>query len=248
MNLITIFQQHDQTKYPNSFFYFKKFLQFIEMPNRVIIVDNSKDMFDEYAYKNVTVLKSNDDLWDFGAWQHGIDYVHQNNLSYDAILFVNESHSAPGHNLLQNICTDDSVIKAIHSNDILGAKVNSYCNDVRIKDYIIKDFIRTNCFILSKKMIRELVTIWSVDHSFLDLCISPGKTFPYFKDDAPLCDNLKKGFIYCLTKDWHSKFILYNDWDLFRMKSLALMNEYLLSARVKEVLNNDKFKSTIPSI
>ena len=237
MKLIVLFLQYDAEKYPNAFTYLKKYLKFITIDTEIIIIDNKvESKLHRILYKDGTIgIGGDNTLWEFSGWQRGIDYLHENDIDYDAILFVNDAFLAPGHNELIDIISDESVLKCIKEDSMIGSLCDSYYGKCEISGYESYDFIRSNCFILSKSLMHKLVTLWSVDKSFLERCITKEPSYPYFKTDAPLNDYMKIGVIDCLTKYWHTKFKLTDNWELFRMKTLALFNEHLLTQRVRAI-------------
>ena len=237
MKLIVLFLQYSNNKYPESFKYLQKYLQFITMPTQIIIIENNfKEESLPETQNNITYLTGDNTLVEFSGWQKGIDYLHENDIEYDAILFVNDAFLAPGHNEIVNIINDDSVLKCVKQDTMIGSLCDSYYGKCEINGYESQDFIRSNCFILSKTLLQKLGTLWSIDKSFLDRCITKEPSFPYFKPNAPLNDYMKIGIIDCLTKYWHTKFKLEDNWELFRMKSLALFNEHLLTQRVRNII------------
>lgn len=236
MQLVTLFVRYDQEKYPNSYHYLKKYLQFITIPNKVIIIDNKIETpYFETLGDGTTVINGDNTLWEFSAWQRGVEYLKENNVKYDAILFVNDSFLAPGHNQNVEIMNDGSAIECVKDNSMMGGLCACYMQNSELNGYKFDDFIRSNVFILPKKAIEGLKTIYSVDVEFINRCISEKPTFPYFKNNAPVCDKVKKAIVEVLTKHWHSKFKLEDNWELFRMKTLALFNEYLLTQRVRAI-------------
>jgi len=56
-----------------------------------------------------------------------------------------------------------------------------------------------------------------------------------FFDEAMLSDSYKQMITLWLTKEWHSSFkIEKNTWEFFRKKVKAMLNESLLTARIRE--------------
>jgi FMN phosphatase YigB (HAD superfamily) len=88
---------------------------------------------------------------------------------------------------------------------------------------------------LSKPVIKQLDKITSLNIDFINKCINTEVSKPYFKVGAPLNDNLKYFIEGWLGGYWHSAFKFEENWNLFRMKTLAFLNELMLAHRIKEL-------------
>jgi hypothetical protein len=239
MKIIVLFLQYDAEKYPCALHYFKKYLNLLNNCEITIItIDNKIEM--EYFKQisgNEIIINGDNTLWEFSGWQKGLEYIYKNNIEYDGVIFVNDAFLAPagGGSDLSNIINDLAIKKCISKNMMVGQLAGENTNEF-IGKIFISNYFRTHCFMLSKKIIETIQVIPTIDKTFLDMCINTKPSKKIFKKDSPLSRNLEKILILHITKWWHSKINIQNNWDLFRMKVLAILNEMLLTAKIRGYL------------
>lgn len=241
MKLVVVFVQYDQEKYPQSLSYLQKYLKRISYDKQIIIVDNKKPIDYLYISEGMTTIGYNNKLWEFGAYQQAVYYCNYTNIEYDAMLFVNDSFLSPnGITNIYNTISDESFEKCTNNTAIVGDVIDANYNDVQINGYKVDVYIRTHCFMMSREAIEKVKTLWSVDEKFLNKCISKTVSYPYFKPNAPMNGIAKRSLVRNLTELWHSKEIFEtmteSNWELFRMKVMACINEVLLTPRIKEAI------------
>lgn len=242
MKIIALFVKYDEEKYPNSLFYFKKYINKIKNHEiEIIVIDNKNiNINTDFKDDNVRYISGDNSIHEFSGWDKGLKYLKDNNIYYDIVLFSNDAFLAPsGYDSPLTITNDESV--AICLKHGYYGNILNYPNLI-INNKKINKYVRTNCFMLNKNIINKIKKITSLDLQFLDKCISKNKEIPYFKNDAPLNNITKNNIINNLEKYWHSSFNILDNWGLFRMKSLMLLNELFLLSRI------DKNKNKIISL
>jgi hypothetical protein len=236
--VIALFLQYDTEKYPCALHYFKKYLAGIGKADvEIIVVDNKCEVgFPKVFDNNITMINGDNSLWEFSGWQKGLEYIYDNKIDYDVIIFANDSFLAPagGGTDLSGLINDDSIKKASKN-----AMVGQFCSideGITINGIYIYNYVRTHCFLLSRQIIEKIKCIPTVDYNFLNKCISEKPSKRYFNKDAPLSMGFQKYIIGHLTKRWHSKLNIFDNWDLYRGKILAYLNEMLLTAKVRDLI------------
>lgn len=236
IKVIALFLQYDTEKYPCALHYFKKYLNGIENANiQIIVVDNKRKDINR-KYEDAIMINGDNSLWEFSGWQKGLKYIYDNKIDYDVVIFANDSFLAPagGNTDLSGLINDEAIAKA-KKNAMIGQFV-SIDEGITINGIYIYNYARTHCFLLSRQVIEKIKYIPTVDYDFLNKCISEKPSKKYFKKDAPLSKNFQEYIIKHLTKRWHSKIDIFENWDLFRGKILAYLNEMLLTAKVRDLI------------
>lgn len=230
-------------KYPNSFERLQEYLKKLNCNKTIFIIDNKiEESYEEQISENIIKINGNNKAWEFSGWDEGLKYLRENKIydNYDAFLFVNDSFEAPGAGKIENIINDGCLHECIINNKPIMSLVTTphYHFELNSKD--VSQWYRSNCFMFSKKVVDYLKNIQSYDINFLNRCI-PDKPGKYFYSDAPLNINLKNMIPAWLSGWWHSAFKLEDDWNLYRMKTLAFMNELMLSRRIIDMEQDIKF-------
>jgi hypothetical protein len=238
INLIVLFLQYDQIKYPQSFFYLEKYLKQLKNCNiKKIIIDNkivSTDNIEKLS-GNIIKISGDNSLWEFSGWDKGIKYLKDNNIEYDVVLFVNDSFQNPAHNAVLSVINDNRIAECHKEKSFSGGRGGLKEFNFILDNYDVSTWNRSCYFLMSKYIIDRMDSICCADKNFIDKCIEKKATYPYFKKDAPVNENLQNRVINWLSDYWHSSFKFEDNWDLFRMKTLAFFNELLLTAKLKEL-------------
>jgi len=249
--LVVLFVQYDTKKYPNSLFYLQKYLNKIkENSVKIIVIDNKDEEGSESGYLNgVTTISGDNSVWEFSGWDKGLQYLKEKNIDYDAILFANDSFLAPsGYDSPLTIINDNNVFNCVENNSIIGNFCNTAIN-FKIGKYLVNKYTRTHCFMLSKLVVDKIGSLVTVDADFVDKCIDLyKKDNMYFLKDAPICINVKRNLVNNLTTNWHSSFDISKNWELFRMKSLMLLNELTLYTRIMRILGYNRAEYELKDI
>ena len=252
--LVVLFLQYDSDKYPNSLFYLQKYLSRISQNDvQIIVIDNKqkvnyKERIEDYYYGEPITISGDNTIWEFSGWDKGLEYLKENNIDYDAILFVNDSFLAPsGYDSPITIINDENIFDCIKNNNIIG-NICNVGNGLKIDKYNVKKYIRTHCFMLSKDSVEKIKTLVTLDINFINRCINNISTKFYFLGKAPICIDTMKNIVVNLTQNWHSKFNIHDNWGLFRMKSLVMLNELTLYTRISSIIGDNKVQMNIKEL
>jgi hypothetical protein len=252
IKVVLVYMQYDNVKYEHAFERIKAqmFLANIK-PEFTIIVDNKKEsnyvgrLQYEYSTRTNSVVIGNNNVgWEFGAFDKGLQYLKDYDIDYDVVLFCNDSWENPGAGGgIELVLNTDNVTKCYEENKFIANTVCQPDTVYTLNKIDVSTWCRSHCFMLSKSMLEGLGNrICTYDKSFIDKCINKEISRPYFKYDAPMSDTLKNLVTSWLSGFWHTAFVLDDNWELFRMKSLAFFNEITLSARTRELEKNLYYK------
>lgn len=223
-------------KYPNAKKNLLKYLSKINYDYEFITLDNLN--LNIIHNSKITKCNNLNDYWEFGSWEEGINYLNKNNIEYYAVLFVNDSFENPGYGKISDIISNESIIKCVKNKKNInaitkGAELNLF----KINNEFIYPSFRSHCFILPKEIIK-LIKICPYKYDFLNKCISENVEYPYFKKDCPLNRHLQEHLIGTIGTNWHSAINIEENWSIFRMKTLAFLNEFELSNQLKNLENS----------
>lgn len=213
MKCLILFLQHDQDKYPASFFYLQKYLENITCEKEIIHIDNNGERKPKLQVDNTHYIGGDNSLWEWSGWQKGIEYAKANNIEADAYLFVNDSFVFISGETFMFYTMSDFGIKQCIDNQTIVGDLCQPPQGIEIDGKKIKNYIRTHCFLLPEKMVKQLKTIWSTDKlvSTNNVC--------------------SEYMINHLTNKWHRR----KEVGLYQGKIVALQNEMLLSYRVVQL-------------
>jgi|WetSurMetagenome_2_1015567.scaffolds.fasta_scaffold00204_12 hypothetical protein len=245
MKLAVLFLKYDRGGNLNSFEIFKSYADQLKGCNKFyIIIDNAKEG-DHFAKidKNIYRIDGDNSCWEFSGWQKGLACLRDNKFSYDAVLFANDAFLAYGRNLIEHPQTLNIKKWFLTGNSMMGQiDTKGYHMEIRGND--VSSWICTNCFFLTKRIIDAIGSVVSVNDENMKTVVSidcpvimeePDHR-AYFNADCGLNDNYKTMVVTWLTKEWHSKFDINEvTWALFRCKVRSLLNESLLTARIRNL-------------
>ncbi len=241
-NIAVVFVRYDEVKYKDSFEKVKNIVEELQCNKQYVVVDNKLGTgYCEPINENTVLIGSDNRAWEFSAFDDGLKYVREN-IEYDAVLFCNDSWENPGAGgSIDLIINNQSLKNCVEKNRFISNTVSEKHVYLELDKNDVSSWSRSHCFMLPKKMLNHLKNIQTYDVNFVDKCIEKEVSKPYFKKDAPLNNSLRQLIINWLSGYWHSAFVLENNWDLFKMKTLAFFNEISLSRRVRELENSYKY-------
>lgn len=244
MKLTVLFLTYPNDKYPNALTYLKHYLKKIKNHDVEIIVINNQetahtfhpDIYNKKISDNITYIDGDNSIHEFSGWNKGLQYLNDSNNDFSSVLFVNDAFLAPsGYDSPLTIINDTNVYECRKNNKIIGNILNAEPYEMIINDLKIEKYMRTHCFMLSRKIIEKLeYQLPILDNEFINKCISLEITYPYMLLNAPINSVAKNNITRNLQIHWHSFFRPETNWDLFRVKSLLLLNELYLYTKILE--------------
>lgn len=238
VNLAIIYVEYKKDQYKDSFKKIQAYLQKIRFCNKTyIIVDNSQEGKNHKKIsENTYWIEGDNEDREFSGWQRGINLLDKLEIPFHIVLFANEAFEAVTTSFLKKRATIFLLWRALFFNSVIGA-INSPYKKITLFHYDVSSWICTNCFFVPKKILNSLGRLWTLRKADMDIFFE--KTFPLegdmFKPEAPLNEEYKNHIREWLTERWHSKFEIDQEmWGFFREKTRAILNEALLTARIRE--------------
>jgi len=236
IKLLVLFVQYGEDKYKGSF---KKLLGYLEQirycETTYYILDNKQENASlDQIEKNVYYCGGDNNLREFSGWQKGLEMIHQLGIQYHLILFCNSSFLVNGRSYLENYARISLLSRSLLLNRVIG-RIDSHREPISVLGYDVSRWICTNCFFMPKKVIQTINNIITIDKNALGQFVYKSYNPAVFKPGAPLSNRYKELIIQWLTEKWHSHYdITPETWELTKAKIMSILNEALLSARIKE--------------
>jgi hypothetical protein len=185
VNLLILFIQYDTLKYPNSFQYFKRYIDQLNCKNNIIIIDNLDEMrVEERIAKNIYFIGGDNSSWEFSGWDKGLNFAKQKGIKFDVVLFANDSFFSYGWSILENGDKYKLPNIAYHNKAIVG-QLDTKNFPMDALGYDVSTWICTNAFFMHKEILDKLVQVAYLTDIELDMIISKDFDNKYF-----LCSNI----------------------------------------------------------
>jgi len=235
MTILVLFVQYDTAKYPQAYERLEAYLAALPAIRWVVFrIDNARPFNClESTGKDRYSLGGDNADWEFSGWRLGLEQAERAAPEYDGVLFVNDSFEVSEPSLLDGLSSFR--LKLFMLLNMPLGNVDYLLKDETVLNIKIRKWIRTNCFILSGKTVKKLGNMVSVNEALLDTFIDKDYNGEYFKKNAEISQGLQRRIVAWLSREWHSRFIIENDWELFRNKTRAMLNEWLLGSRLYEI-------------
>ncbi len=232
---MVLFVQFGDEKYPGSFKKLKSYIDPISFCNKeYYIIDNKyPDLSFTYSEDNVIKIGGDNTLYDFTGWQKGLDIINSLNVKYDIILLCNSSFEVNGKSYLENHATLPLLLRSIIFKTAIG-RIDSHRRKISALDLDVSRWICTNAIFIPRPIIDTLGQIITIGPEDVDSILHIHYNDSIFKNDAPISLGYRATIINWITKQWHSKYnISPENWELTKIKIISILNEALLSARIK---------------
>lgn len=212
---------------------FIKLCRNLKTPKKMLIIRNDTEtlplqQINDWIYE----MGGDNSVYEFSGWQKGIDSEFTRSFDPDVYLFTASSLVQKKFYAMP-ILTDEIIHYTIQRKCMAGNK-REFPFDVAYNDWDMRQFISTHIFFLPKKIIKDIRTVVSETdpHKFIK------KTAAGLVIDHPAWNKkFKKYIISTLTTKYHTKGKSFHpdQFPFFQRKFLTIMNEILLSARIKKL-------------
>ena len=237
--LAVIYVEYSPDKYKGAFAKVKSYLGDSLRGRTVYVIVNNRDegngsrIIDEGTY----YIQGNNLEREFSGWQRGLEFLREQKIQFDVVLFVNEAFEAVQPSYLGSNNAGWITLKTYLLKSAFGA-IDTLWEKTKIHGKSTRAWINTNCFFMPVSLLEKLGSLVSIDNGEMDTYIP--KEFPgpleLFTDSSPVNPVYREHLISWLTEEWHGKFVLdERTWPIFRAKTKAILNEAVLSIRIREL-------------
>jgi hypothetical protein len=239
MRILTMVARHGDTQYPDTLDeldrFYARFLSGVW--RETVIVDNSLPENHREPLPDTGVLIGGSNLaWEFSAWESGLAFLGKRILEFDFVHFVTSAFRQLYTAYLERF--DTNMLSAVQGRAVAIGNIDCWNRPVRIFDRVFQSWLRSSFLFIPPVELCLLGTPASVATG--TAFFSGDATHP-FRADAPLDEELRSNILGWLTGEgsgqgavWHSRFDLdQNSLPLFEAKTLAILNEYALTIRLR---------------
>jgi glycosyltransferase involved in cell wall biosynthesis len=204
------------------------FVQIDNLAEEKTVIQNKPNVFD---------IGGDNSNREFSGWQRGLKFLESADIESDILLFVNDSflNRAPkGYGLDYYKSKINTIsLSELSENEVLG-KVDFHDQVETFDGYDVSSWIRSNIFVIPKTVIKKL-GFPCIDKDTIDRIFPvnfPGRIFN--SDNHLLNDYFKEWLKYWITSGWsRSSPINKSNWQFFRDKLVAILNERILTLKLK---------------
>lgn len=229
LKVAVVYLQYDRNKYPYSFQYASGLLNKINCDIEYVVVDNYNQDNILEVHGNVHILSGNNTNWEFSGWQKGLEYVKEN-IECDLILFLNDSLRSYQYKMLEMGFFEELLRLAYNGNLLLGKVDSTGRGSFNFLGYNLNSWVCSNAFAGSYEIFKDS----DIDSSHLFDIDSIIKDVDQFLNNDQIGLDLRNHIYNWLSYSWHSKFDVRENLELFKNKTKAILNEKLLTAKIRE--------------
>lgn len=240
LRLVTFFVRYGTGKYPYAHERFRELLDgmFPGAWRWDIVIDNKLPPGSCTSSGDHEVLIGGDNThWEFSGWDQGIEYAGSALEAADWVVFATDAFEQLYVDYLT--CFSIPVLESLSGRRAATGHIDCFDKRVELYGREAQHWIRTSFFLLQPS---EVITMGSFVSVSNPAEIFSGDPQCPFQPDAPIDQQLQTYIISWLTGDgtgqgvtWHSRFDLTTETlPYFEKKCLAILNELMLSARLRE--------------
>jgi hypothetical protein len=203
-----------------------------------IVIDNAlpAEVWKELGPDSL-IIGGDNTWWEFSGWQRAIDQLGSEVRKYDVVHLVTSAFGTLYTDYLNRFCPQIAEVAA--ERPVAVGHVDYYPHPVRVGPFVSRHWIRSSFWLINTfelLRLRSLVSLDTVAELFSDHGGWP------FAETAPLSPGYQRLIHDWLTTDqgtgqgttWHSRFELTDATrTLFQNKAVAILNEHLLSIRLR---------------
>jgi hypothetical protein len=207
-----------------------------------VLVENRPLDLPDLGLPGVVTVAGDNSMHEFSGWERGREATVERTGRPDVWLFANDRMLDYGYPFVE-LLTAGAVTVAAGLEAVSG-KVDHYPREVTTFGLPVRRWTRTACFLVRDGLLARLGTLATVDAGRLDELFPPGR--PAFGFEAEGIDATHSAFLrtFLFHEDgpdevgrWHAGPLdrSAGSWELARHKVGSILNEQLLSARVREL-------------
>jgi len=238
MRILTLFVRHGASKYPDALVELLAFQRrcLPSVRRELLVIDNDFDGSSTGGPEDLQIIAGSNNVWEFSAWDEGLAHVGDRVHDYDFVHLVTSAFQTLYTRYIARI--NESVLERTIGRAVAIGHVDHYNEPVEICSTRTQSWLRSSFVFVPPtelKLMGPLGYVSDGSRFFSDDPQSP------FRDDAACSKNYQKFVLDWLTGSgtgqgvtWHSRFVINSETlPYFKAKTLAMLNEQLLSIRLR---------------
>lgn len=239
MRISTVLVGHERPAYLEALEKIEAFFA-DKMPDaihRSVVVDNDRPRHEfERLGEGRMLIGGDNSLREFSAWDRGIAYLDRMRENPHFVHLATSAFDSLYTQYLDRF--GSTLLEAAYRARAIVGHIDYYNEPIEVLDHTSQQWIRTSFFFVPAEVLHALGSVVSFDRSEQLFSDDPAEPF---LPDAPISKRYRELIVSWLTGEgtgqgvvWHSRFTLCEDTlPLFRAKALAIVNEHLLSVRMR---------------
>jgi hypothetical protein len=237
LRILALFVRHGTTAYPNAEQELMDFYARLKgVDATVLTIDNALTVPADPATSGITVIPGDNSAWEFSAWDNGIQHMGAQIWSFDLVHLATSAFNTLYTAYIARV--SPAMLEWAAERPIFLGHIDCFNEPVQLLSYCSQHWTRS-CFIFLRP--TELKALGSLVSIQRDAGLFSGDPLAPFSAKAPLSANYQQNITMWLTGAdigqgvrWHSAFELTPDrLRYFEDKTLAILNEHLLSIRLR---------------
>ncbi len=240
MRIVTLFARHGSQKYPNAELRLNQIYaeQLPNVEHFTIIIDNAlgPEIVEQQQDAPLTLIGGDNSAWEFSAWDRGLRYLGEQVWSFDLIHLVTSAFDSLYTAYLDRF--NNRMLSTIVGRPVCLGHIDCYNEPVGLLSFRSQHWIRSSFLFAPPAEIMRLRSLVSLKEPAR--CFDPSSEAP-FAANAEISPNYERYIIDWLTggdigqgTTWHTQLALTSEaLPLFQAKATAIMNEHLLSIRLR---------------
>lgn len=218
--------------YKGSLGDFLRICRRIRLPKRLLIVRNDADaglsvQIDDWIFE----LGGDNSVFEFSGWQKALESQAAREFDPDVYLIANDAFRARGFSTVPAI--DDEILGTVSRQRLFGGHRRRFSFHASCRGMDLSPYVSASFFVASKEVLQDIGEL--VTERSCEKFVKQPFEQDLFTDDEMWSARLKKYVTVGLTRNYHEpgKRLRPEHHDFFQRKILCIVNELLLSARVR---------------
>lgn len=225
-------------RYKGSFDKLLEICKQIKLEKQLIIIrndleDNSVRQINSWIFE----IRGDNSVFEFSGWQKGVESEIARSFKPQVYLVANDAFLSTGaaNSFYTLPVLDDEIIRIVYDKKVLGGHMRKIPFRVDYSGLDLSLYIQTHFFLIPAEIIEKLGSL--VSESSSGKFLKPEYSPDIFRENEIWSKQFKKYVYSALTQRWHGKGMRLSpaNYDFFKRKTLCVINERLLSARVRKL-------------
>lgn len=237
---LTVLYLHTGTqRYPRAYNDLSRLIKRIKgFEVTVVKIDNFSEHKEERKEgHNVYGIGGDNRYWEFSGWKKGMAFLQDKHIEPDLVMFVNDAfmnHSKYGYDYKYYKSRVSTLTLSRLKDSVLGLIVNRDTVETLL-GYNVSSFIRSSIFAVPYSIAKKLQLTFITDE-IIDDIFPQEYSGRIFNDTDKLNSNLRRFLEVWITQRWgRADVVTSENWGFLKSKLIAILNERLLTAKIREL-------------